>query len=98
MLVPPSIHGQIQTITTDSNGHYQFRGVKDGSYQIVASARGFITLTYPRDTSRDDSFQRVDSTTALRGIDFELVPEETAATGNQPVKQDAGPFNLNPIK
>jgi Carboxypeptidase regulatory-like domain len=78
MLSPPVIYGQLQTAITDSNGEYRFPRVLDGSYQIIASAKGFITLTHRPDSSQDSVFQRVDRSTTLHGIDFELVPTQSS--------------------
>ena len=78
MLVPPSIFGQLQTATTDSNGEYRFPRVRDGSYQIIASARGFATLTYRPKSSEDSAFQKVDRSITLHRIDFHLVATQSS--------------------
>jgi hypothetical protein len=75
ILLPPSIFGKPQTATTDSNGEYRFQHVINGSYQIIASAKGFITRTYQPDSSTDNSYIRVSAATVFHRIDFQLVPE-----------------------
>jgi len=87
-LRPGRYHGTFhsKTTKTDSNGEYQFRGVQDDTYEIVASAEGFVTLAYRRDSSANNIFQRVTATTALRGINFDLVPEKTVTTGSKPIE------------
>jgi Carboxypeptidase regulatory-like domain len=105
ILSPPSIFGQLQTATTDSNGEYRFRRVRDGSYQIIASARGFIRLTYRPDASTHDSYVTVSAATVLHRIDFELVPEKEVIAENKPLEPHFNPkpiryepFTPNPIK
>ena len=81
ILSPPGIFGKLQTATTDSNGEYRFQHVINGSYQIIASAKGFVTRTYQPDSSTHDSYIRVSAATVLHRVDFELVPEKGAAQG-----------------
>jgi hypothetical protein len=39
-------NGELQTVIADSHGEYRFlQGVKDGTYEIVASAEGFVSQT-----------------------------------------------------
>jgi hypothetical protein len=76
-LRPGRYHGTFhsKTTKTNGNGEYQFRGVVDDAYEIVASVEGFVTLTYRRDASANTTFQRLNASTTLHGIDFQLVPE-----------------------
>ena len=68
-----SSNGQFQTAITDSSGEYRFVGsVNDTTYEIEASADGFVSHTYSRDGTLDGVFQRVDGSIRLRGIDFQL--------------------------
>ena len=68
-----SSNGQFQTAITDSSGEYRFVGsVNNNTYEIEASADGFVSHTYSRDGTLDGVFQRVDGSTRLRGIDFQL--------------------------
>jgi hypothetical protein len=73
-----SSNGQFQTAITDSRGEYSFinvNSVDDGSYEISASADGFVSHTYSRDGTVEGVFQRVDASTRLHGIDFRLQRE-----------------------
>jgi 5-hydroxyisourate hydrolase-like protein (transthyretin family) len=78
-LMPPIMpgSGQFQTAITDSNGNYSFLIVRDGTYEIGVSASGFVPAEFNRAGSLEGAFQRLDSSTHLRGIDFRLVPEAT---------------------
>lgn len=69
-------NGEFQTAIADSHGEYRFlQGVKDGTYEIVASADGFVSQTYSLDPKPEGQFQQVDASTRLRGIDFRLKRE-----------------------
>jgi hypothetical protein len=77
-LLPPFVsgNGELQTVIADSHGEYRFlQGVKDGTYEIVASAEGFVSQTYSRDATLEGEFQRVGLSTPLRGVDFQLERE-----------------------
>lgn len=70
-LLPPFVpgNGELQTAIADSHGEYRFlRGVNGGTYEIVASAEGFVSQTYSRDTTLEGQFQRVEVSTRLRGV------------------------------
>jgi len=68
--------GPLQSTKTNANGEYQFlEAVNDGNYAIRASATGFVTQTYNRDGTPEGALQRVDASTRLRGIDFQLTRE-----------------------
>jgi hypothetical protein len=67
---------QFQSAETDSRGNYRFQeAVPDNTYHIVASAEGYVSLTYSRDSTLEGVFQHVDASTRLRGIDFALKRE-----------------------
>jgi hypothetical protein len=69
-------HGELQTAIADGHGDYQFlQGVEDGTYEIAASAEGFVSQTYRRDATPEGEFQRVGESTRLRGVDFRLKRE-----------------------
>jgi Carboxypeptidase regulatory-like domain len=69
-------NGQFQTAITDSRGEYRFVDrLSDGTYEVDVSADGFVSHTYSRDGTVEGVFQRVDTSTRLRGIDFELKRE-----------------------
>jgi Carboxypeptidase regulatory-like domain len=72
ILSPPFISGQLEATTTDSNGEYRFQHVRAGSYQIIASAKGFVTRTYQPDSSTHDTYIKVSTATVLHRI----VPEK----------------------
>ena len=76
-LIPPSTHGRgdTQMTKTDRNGAYSFLRVKDGIYQIEASAEGFVHAVYRRYESQENVFQRFAPWTQLHGVDFHLSPE-----------------------
>jgi hypothetical protein len=77
-LLPPFApgNGELQTVIADSHGEYRFlRGVTDGTYEIVASAEGFVSQTYSGDATLEGEFQRVGVSTRLRGVDFQLQRE-----------------------
>lgn len=78
-LIPPMItgNGQFQTSITGTNGNYSFRTVRDGTYEISVSASGFAPAEFNQAGSLEGVFQRFDSSTHLRGIDFRLMPEAT---------------------
>lgn len=83
-LMPPmlSINIQsLQTATTDSNGDFRFDHVMDGTYEIDASADGFVWRTYKQDAGWDHVFQHLNSSTRLRGVDFQLVREAVIRGG-----------------
>jgi hypothetical protein len=91
-LMPPIItgNGQFQTAITNGNGDYSFPTVRDGTYEIGTSASGFVPAEFNRDGSLEGVFQRLDSSTHLRGIDFRLIPEAAirgtvAETDGKPV-------------
>jgi hypothetical protein len=86
ILSPPGIFGKLQTATTDSNGEYRFQHVMVGSYQIIASAKGFVTRTYQPDASTHDTYIRVGAATVLHRIDVELMPEKGSAQENKPIE------------
>jgi Carboxypeptidase regulatory-like domain len=78
----PDSSGQFPTAISDHNGEYRFRdSVREGSYDIVASAEGFVSKTYKRDgpDDHDGPFegtdQLIDASTRLRGINFQLQRE-----------------------
>jgi hypothetical protein len=66
---------QFQSAKTDSNGEHHFQSVRDGVFLIDASAEGFVHQTYKRDDSPGGEFQSFDSSTRLRGVDFQLKRE-----------------------
>jgi hypothetical protein len=69
-------NGQFPTAITDSHGEYRFVDrLSDGTYEVDASADGFVSHTYSRDGTVEGVFQRVDTSTRLRGINFELKRE-----------------------
>jgi Carboxypeptidase regulatory-like domain len=77
-LLPPMIpgNGQLQTAVADSNGEYRFvERIRDGAYTVEASGGGFVSQIYSRDGTLEGKFQRIDSSTRLRGIDFRLERE-----------------------
>jgi hypothetical protein len=77
-LLPPFVpgKGELQTVMADSHGEYRFlQGVTDGTYEIVASAEGFVSQTYSGDATLEGEFQRVGVSTRLRGVDFQLERE-----------------------
>lgn len=78
-LMPPvySGNGVFQTAITDTNGDYSFPTVRNGTYEIDASASGFVPAEFNRDGSLEGVFQQLNSSTHLRGIDFRLTPEAT---------------------
>ncbi len=43
----------VETTTTDTSGHFSFRGVRGGQYSLVVSANGFQSLARPIDTAQD---------------------------------------------
>jgi Carboxypeptidase regulatory-like domain len=75
-LIPPFV-GQLhlQTARTDRDGNYRFERMADGTYSVTASADGFVPQDYERDASPEGAFVRVDSTTSIHAIDFQLAPE-----------------------
>jgi hypothetical protein len=81
-LLPPIIVGQLnlQTARTDSNGNYRFGKVTDGTYSITAFADGFVQGDYKRGASPEGAFLRMDSSTSMQGIDFQL-PHEAVIRG-----------------
>jgi hypothetical protein len=76
-LLPITIIGraQFQTAKTDRDGEYHFQSVRDGVFLIEASAEGFVRQTHRRDDSPEGEFQSFDSSTRLRGVDFQLKRE-----------------------
>jgi hypothetical protein len=86
ILSPPGIFGKLQTATTDGNGEYRFQHVINGSYQIIASAKGFVTRTYQPDASTRGSYVSVSAATVLHRIDFELMPEKGSTQENKPIE------------
>lgn len=77
-LLPPFAPGnrQFQTVIADRHGEYRFlERVTDGTYEIVASAEGFVSQTYSRDATPEGKFQRVGVSARLRGVDFQLKRE-----------------------
>jgi len=55
-------NGQFQTAITDSHGEYRFVDrLSDGTYEVDASADGFVSHTYSRDGTVEGVFQRVDT-------------------------------------
>src|SRR5262249_27931991 len=70
-----SSNGQFPTATTDSDGNYRFVDLNPGVYAIKASAEGFVWQTYSHGATSDGQRQRVDGSTRLRGIDFQLQRE-----------------------
>jgi len=68
--------GRLQTAISDSQGEYRFlERVNAGAYVIKASAEGFVSQEYSRDATLEGEFHRVDASTRLRGIDFQLKRE-----------------------
>ncbi len=67
--------GEIQTATTDAKGEYRFQGVKEGVFTVRATAKGFVPQTYRPGASVESEFQRINTSSRLRGIDFHLIPE-----------------------
>ena len=76
-LIPPFVAGTLnfQKAISDAGGYYQFFGVKEGTYSIVATAKGYVSVTYKRDTSPESEFTQIDVSTRIKGIDFRLEPE-----------------------
>ena len=67
---------QYPTAITNKNGEYRFvESVMPDAYRIRASAEGFVWQTYSRDGTVEGQLQRVDGTTHLHGIDFQLKRE-----------------------
>jgi Carboxypeptidase regulatory-like domain len=76
-LIPPIIVGQLnfQSAMTDSNGAYRFHQVREGAYFIEASKDGFVPQTYKRDASPEGTAERVNASTRLTGMNFQMTPE-----------------------
>ena len=76
-LSSPFVFGnrELQTATTDVKGEYRFQGLKEGVFTVRASAKGFVPQTYRPGASAESEFQRINTSSRLRGIDFHLISE-----------------------